>query len=167
MFRDSPSLKETLPKTLRADEHILLRLEEPPWGALYRVGIGYIIFPLFNRLSGSGEPDWRVVFLFFGVLFALRLIPAMVRKLVRFSQEATSVWLDRRQLAKDFDSYQWKKLFWLGVGMASYMGTSGSVGGVASILTVSALLTGGIGLYLWHRATKSQQSLCLPKNQQR
>jgi hypothetical protein len=153
-----------MPETLRVGERVLVRLQEPPWGALYRIGTGFVTFPLFNRLSGGDEPDWRVILLFVGVLFAMRLIPAIVRKTVPFSQEVTKIWTEKRQLAKDFDSYQWQKLFWLGVGMAGYIATSGSVSIVGCILTGFALLTGGIGHFLSQRLALSQRSLRLQQN---
>jgi len=149
-------MKESFPETLRVGERILLRLDDPPWGALYRIGIGYATFSLFNCLSGGDEPDWRIILLFIGVLFAMRLIPAIVRKVVPFSQEVTKIWTKKRQLAKDFDSYQWQKLFWFGIGMAAYVAMSESSAVMAYILSGFSLLTGGMGLYRWQGRASSQ-----------
>lgn len=151
----STSLKQSLPETLRAGERILVRLEQPLWGALYRIGIGYVMLPIFKWLSWSDETDWQVILLFIGMLFAMRLIPAIIRMSVPFSREVTEAWLEKRQLAKDFDSYQWQKLFWLGAGMIGYITTSGVWSNILAILAGFSLLTGGIGLFLWRSTAHS------------
>ena len=51
-------------------------LDQPPWSALYRIGIGYVMLPLFSRLFGKDATGWCLVLWFIGVLFALRLLPA-------------------------------------------------------------------------------------------
>jgi hypothetical protein len=151
-------MREPLPETLGVAERFLVRLEEPPWAAVYRIAIGYVMFPLFNRWSGADAPDWRVILLFAGVLLALRLIPAIVRKTVRFSPAVIEIWAEKRQLAKEFDSYQWQKLFWFGIGMAGYIATSGSSAALTGILTAFSLLAGGIGLFRWQGAVNRDRT---------
>lgn len=50
----------------------------------------------------------------------LRLVPAVLRRIFPFSSEAKDLWFQRRNLGKRYDSYQWQKLFWLGLGMLPY-----------------------------------------------
>lgn len=132
-------------------EHVLVLLEQPPWSALYRMGVGIVMIPLFFRLSGGNVSDWWFVVWFVCTLFALRLIPAVLRKVLPFSSEVKAIWLERRQLAKSYDSYQWQKLFWVGIGLAGYAVVSKEFGGVGGVITGFCLISGGFGLLMWWR----------------
>ena len=37
-----------------------------------------------------------------------------------FRRSEDNLWLERRNIAKQHDSYQWQKLFWIGLGMLPY-----------------------------------------------
>ena len=141
----------TLPTKIRAHERILVLIDQPPWSALYRIGIGYVMLPLFYRLFGKDAPGWYLVLWFIGVLFALRLLPVVFRKALPFSREVRDVWIERRQTAKRFDSYQWRKLIWFGIGLAGYAVLSGNSGGMVGALTVFCLISGGVGVLIWRR----------------
>jgi hypothetical protein len=154
-------MKTTLPAKIRAHERILVLIEQPPWNALYRIGIGYVMLPLFYRLFGKEAPGWYPVLWFIGVLFALRLLPAVLRKALPFSREAIDVWIERRQTAKRFDSYQWQKLIWFGVGLAGYAVLSGTFGGMVGALTVFCLISGGIGVLMWRQRTAAGGDACM------
>src|SRR5262249_50691567 len=108
-------------KPVRAHDRILLLIEQPPWSALYRMGVGIAMVPLFSRLSGGNASEWWLVAWFVGTLFALRLMPAVLRKALPFSSATKAVWYKRRQDAKRYDSYQWTKLLWIGIGLAGYV----------------------------------------------
>jgi hypothetical protein len=130
---------------------MLVRLDQPPWSALYRIAIGYVMLPLFSRLFGTDAAGWCLVLWFLGVLFTLRLLPAVLRKGLPFSRELRTLWFERRQTAKRFDSYQWQKLIWFGIGLAGYAVLSGHSGGLVDALIVFCLLSGGVGVLLWRR----------------
>ena len=132
-------------------ERCVVLLDEYPWSVFCRVGIGFVMPPLFSRLCNNEYHVWCVTGLFLGILVSLRLVTAILRKLVPFSSEVRVIWAERRQLAKRFDSYQWQKLFWLGVGMACYAVVSERVGGVVDVLILLCLIGGGIGVLTWVR----------------
>jgi hypothetical protein len=136
---------------MRAHERILVLIEHSPWSALYRLGIGSVMLPLFYRLFGKDDSGWYVVLWFIGVLLALRLLPAVFRKALPFSREVRDIWIERRKTAKRFDSYQWRKLIWLGIGLAGYAVLSGNSGGIVGALTVFCLISGGVGTLIWRR----------------
>ena len=141
----------TPPTQIRAHERMLVRLDQPPWSALYRMGVGYAMLPLFERFFGKDDPGWYLVLWFIGVLFALRLLPVVFRKELPFSQEVKDIWFERRQTAKRFDSYQWQKLIWFGIGLASYAELSGHSGSMIGALTAFCLISGGAGALIWRR----------------
>lgn len=142
---------------LPTHERCIALLDDYPWSAFYRVGLGYVMLPLFSLLCGKECRDWCVAGVFLGTLFALRLATAILRKALPFSNEVKVIWAERRQMAKRFDSYQWQKLFWLGIGMASYAMISAKVGGVVGVLIVFCLTSGGLGVLLWRRRAVSVQ----------
>ena len=103
-------MSRPLPATLRAQEKFLVRIDQPPWDALYRIGVGYVMLPVFYQFFGNNHPGWYLVTWFLGVLCALRVLPAVFRKALPFSREVRDLWAERRQVAKHCDSYQWQKL---------------------------------------------------------
>lgn len=95
------------------------------------------------------ENWWGATVLILAVLAALRVGPAIVRRVFRFPDDVREVWAERRQLAKRYDSYQWRKLFWLGVGLCAYLalrrdGQPGKLG-----LSLACLLGGVAGSLVW------------------
>ena len=139
-------------------EDLLLHVDEPPFDACIRIAIGFATLPMLERvtqLSGLGSSLWVLVPLFLGVLFLLRLVPAVLRKLLPFSPSVKSVWAERRQLAVRYDSYQWQKLFWIGIGLIGYAGVSNRVWSVQGCLAAACLVSGAFGLASW-RGKKAQ-----------
>jgi hypothetical protein len=118
---------------MRHIERYLVDLDSGPSGAVCRVTLGLCIPPAFRALIG------------------LRVIPAVLRKLLPFSAEAKKIWSDRRQIAKVYDSYQWQKLFWIGVGLLPYAAVGGGLRTGETVLTVICLAGGGAGLLIWRR----------------
>src|SRR5262245_35072765 len=101
-------------------ERLLVDLESGPLSAITRVALGMSIPPLFRALSAARESVWMSVALFLGLLVVLRVVPAAVRYALPFSAKVKALWAQRRHLAKDHDSYQWQKLFWIGLGLLLY-----------------------------------------------
>jgi hypothetical protein len=128
---------------------LLVRLDGSPWNEVSRAVIGFIALPVFVALFGT-PTSGRTLYLFYlGLLLALRLVPAVIRRLVPFSNDVRVLWAERRVLAKRYDSYQWQKLFWLGLGLGSYVVLFGVVWPPALILTSACVLSGAVGLAVW------------------
>jgi hypothetical protein len=119
---------------------------------LYRLALGFFAVPLLSHTVGNQRADWALVPLLLAALLLLRIVPLLLRKLLPFARATQLVWAERRQLGKRYDSYQWQKLLWVGVGLALYMLQSGDT--TATRLTVSSicLLTGALGLAWWRLA---------------
>lgn len=138
-------------------EDLLLQVDEPPFDAFVRIAIGFATLPVLagvTQMSGLELSGWVLIPLFLGVLFMLRLVPALVRKLLPFSPAIKSVWAERRQLAVRYDSYQWQKLFWIGIGLVGYVGVSDRVWSAQGGLAAACLVSGALGLASW-RGKKS------------
>ena len=132
-------------------ERFLLALDSPPWSAVARIVLGLAILPVFRALSGGGDAIWITVILFVGLLMALRVGPAVLRRLLPFSAEARSLWFERRNMAKLNDSYQWQKLFWIGLGMLPYAFIGGGLKSGELAIVLFCLIGGAAGLLFRRR----------------
>jgi hypothetical protein len=137
---------------MSAFERFLVRLDSWPFDAILRAILGLAIVPVFRLLSGGHAQVWTLLALFVGLLICLRVGPAVVRHVLPFSDEAKKAWSERRNLAKQYDSYQWQKLFWIGLGLLPYnlLGEGPKDGELA--LTLICLFGGSAGLLFWHRS---------------
>ncbi len=134
-------------------ERFLVDLDSGPSSAVSRVALGLCIPPLFRALSGGSDRIWIDLALFLALLIGLRVGPAVLRKVLPFSAEAKRIWFDRRQIAKLHDSYQWQKLFWVGLGLLPYAIAGGGLKAGEMVLAAICLIGGGAGLLIWRRVT--------------
>jgi hypothetical protein len=139
---------ESAPRRGRAEEY-LLGLDEGVFGALYRVAIGFMTIPAMWLLLGRDGSSWTLVPFLLAVLFLLRLGTAVLRKVVPISAELREAWSVRRRIAKLYDSYQWRKLLWIGVGLALYVVVSGHYRTVAVGLALFCLFSGAVATVRW------------------
>ena len=142
----------------RAVERLLYRMETPPWSAVYRFAIGFAVVPVFSLGRPGGSADWLVVAFFLTVMAALRVVPAIMRGVLPFSQAARTHWARRRRLAKRYDSYQWRKLLWIGVGLWAYLMLTGRPGVAESALAIACLATGGAGTVIWRYRARTAEA---------
>ena len=141
----------------RTLELALVRLSRPPYDAVLRVLVGFLVVPTWLAVTAVRNTEWTLIAWFLGILAALRLVPAVVRKVIRFSDPVRSEWADRRRLAKRFDSYQWQKLFWIGLGLGLYAFVSGHLIRAQLQLTLVSLVSGALGIVIWLYRTRRPQ----------
>jgi hypothetical protein len=132
-------------------ERFLVELDSGPSSAVSRVALGLCIPPVFRAPSGGADRIWIDLALFLALLIGLRVGPAVLRKVLPFSAEAKQIWFNRRQIAKRHDSYQWQKLFWVGLGLLPYAVAGGGLRTGEWVLTAICLIGGGAGLLIWRR----------------
>lgn len=142
---------------MRLLESLSLRLEQPPVSWIYRFALGYAFFPLVEKLHGRGTASWILVGWFVFILFALRVGPAVIRRALPFSREAQQQWGKQRQLAKRYDSYQWQKLFWIGLGMSAYLAVSKQWTSAYVALAAFCVLGGIAGIFVWVKVAPPPQ----------
>jgi|SRR5882724_1037910 len=130
-------------------DKFLLRLDEGAFGALYRVLIGFTTIPVMRLLLGNDGSDWTLVPFLLLVLVLLRVVLAVVRKVVTFSAELREAWSVRRRTAKLYDSYQWRKVMWIGAGLALYVAVSGQYRPVHIALSMFCLVAGAGATVRW------------------
>ena len=149
---DSPAQR------IRASEHFLLRFGHSPWNALYRGSAGFLLALLFSRWS----PDRSVTSFglwFAGFLLILRVVPAFLRRVIPFSGELQAIWSARRTVGKQYDSYQWRKLLWIGIGMVVESVLMGDPGSPQLSFAIASVVSGGIGSAMWHKRRKTDRCL--------
>lgn len=140
---------------MRFIERLLIRLEIYPWDIVYRALVGFVTLSVFSHVrSGSGS-DGVLVPVLLAVFLALRVVPAVARKLLPFSDAARLVWAERRQLAKRYDSYQWQKVLGVGAGLALYVLVSRRFSTPRVAISVMCLVSGVLGTLKWR--TTAQQ----------
>jgi hypothetical protein len=144
-------------KPIKPLERFLIVLDSGQWSAISRVGFGLAIPPVFRALSGGHDSLWTFLAFFIGLLVALRVVPAVLRLALPFSAEAKAIWAERRFLAKRYDSYQWQKLFWIGLGLLPHVVAAGAVRNGELVVAIVSLIGGSLGLLLWRKvnATRS------------
>ncbi|MHC2336521.1 hypothetical protein [Bradyrhizobium sp. USDA 4454] len=136
---------------MTAFERFLINLDTWPAGAFLRIGLGLCILPVFRLLSGGDDRIAVALTMFLALLLALRLVPAVCRRILPFSRKAKDLWFKRRNLGKRYDSCQWQKLFWIGLGMLPYAMISRGLGRGEIVLLAICMIGGGAGLLLWRK----------------
>ena len=135
-------------------EQILVRLDRDPWGALYRFAVGMLTFNAWDRW-GTRAATWLLLPFLAVALLLLRVAPAICRAVLPFSNRAREIWLYQRNIGRFYDSYQWQKLFWIGLGMAVQLGlawrlnTSGVQHPLKIWLAAGCLLSGASGMIIY------------------
>jgi hypothetical protein len=148
---------------MRVIESIALKLDTAPWNAVLRTALGFVLLPVFELICG-GECSTPAVFTLFGfVLLGLRAGPLVIRKLLRFSRETQAEWASRRRLARLYDSYQWQKLFWIGLGLSIYQAVTGDLVRSRIALSVLCVVGGALGLLVWNRDSDRLQPARSPE----
>jgi hypothetical protein len=142
-------------------EKQLLQLDTFPASALYRAAIGFSVPLLMSRACEVRCADWFLVIFFILVFLILRIGPVILRKAIPFSDEALSIWFSRRQIAKKYDSYQWRKLFWIGFGLVMYMLYSHHISPSWVCISSISILCGAIGAIRW-RTLQRKRCLVIP-----
>lgn len=142
-------------KSLTGFERTLASIEENPWAALYRLIVGFVALPIVSIAWTGQASAVATVATLVGILLALRFLPMVFRGAISFSKPLQRVWDDRRQAAKRYDSYQWRKLFWFGAGLLAYIALTGQFGVTNVSLGAMCVVSGAIGILRW-RAINSQ-----------
>jgi hypothetical protein len=130
-------------------ESLALKLDSAPLNAIWRLLFGFALYPAYNLLCDEKCPPWFFLAYILFILVALRALPIVFRKLIKFSAEAQMTWADRRQLAKVYDSFQWRKLFWMGLGLGGYLLCANVHHDFATCTALLFTIGGGFGLLTW------------------
>jgi hypothetical protein len=97
-------------------DKVYVNLDTGVPGALLRIVLGILFVRavgLVNPLAGPGT----MIAYFLAMLFAFKVFAVVSRRVARVSSVVQSHWEWRRTLARYYDSYQWRKLLWFGIGI--------------------------------------------------
>jgi len=97
-------------------DKLLLHLDVGPLGASWRSLLGLLFTVGARRALPDAGPATAAAGLL-ALLFCVKAGAVVLRKLAGGSPEVKAVWTWRRALARDHDSYQWRKLAWFGLGI--------------------------------------------------
>jgi hypothetical protein len=139
---------------MRIAETLLVGLDEGAVGAVLRAAIGFATTPAVAAVMGQSAGDWALGPGVAVIVILLRLVPLVIRKLVPFSRRAQEIWWNRRQMAKRYDSYQWQKLFWMGMGIALYSAVAGALRVPNIVVSATCIAAGGVGLARWRAVAR-------------
>lgn len=139
-------------------DRLLLSIEEFPLNILYRAAIGFSLLPIYlwcvGRLHLVDSTGLLLLFVA-GVLVALRIVPGLLRRLLPASPHVRKIWAERRHCAQAYDSFQWRKVFGLGLGWLAQLTLTNNTRVDALTLAIAFLLAGGAGQIFWVRLNKS------------
>jgi hypothetical protein len=144
-------------------EKIPGRADTPFWQRGYQMLIGFLLVPLFARFRGDLSADWQLFPFFLCVLLAVRIAPIIVRRLVPFAADLQTQWCEQRTLAKRYDSYQWRKLAWYGLGLSGYVAVFGRINGIPAFLALFCVVSGGLGELAWRRVAAARAKREMPE----
>jgi len=128
----------------------LISIDRTPFDFVLRALLGFACIPLLAWLHQDVRSVWILTVGLLLLLLSLRIVPVFLRKLLPLSSEAKAVWAERRQLAKRYDSFQWQKMFFVGLGLGGYTLFSGELFRSAIAVSSFCILAGAIGLVRWY-----------------
>ena len=140
----------------------LISIDRSPFDAVLRALLGFVCIPLLSLLHQDVSSGWILAIGLLLLMFSLRIVPVFVRKLLPLSPEVKAVWAERRNIAKRYDSFQWQKLFFIGIGLACYMLISGELFTSTIAVPSFCVLFGAIGLVRW--CTQAAKAQCTTLN---
>ena len=139
-------------------DRALSSIDRSPLDAVLRALLGFVCIPLLSLLRQDVRSVWIVAIGLLLLMFSLRIVPVFMRKLLPLSPEVKAVWSERRNIAKRYDSFQWQKLFFIGLGLVCYMAISREF--LTSTVAVSGfcIVFGAIALIRWHTQLSKARS---------
>jgi fatty acid desaturase len=143
--------------TMSRFDELIMRLDLFPLGAIWRTLVGYVMIPAATFIGIDVRPWWRLVPFILGFLIAIRITFGLIRKAVPFSAAIQNVWSERRVMAKRYDSFQWQKFLWFGIGLMAYMFLSRDRNIQQLIVSLACTLCGVLGFVRW-RIIHSQRT---------
>jgi hypothetical protein len=143
-------------------EKLILSVESASFGTLYRTGIGFAIIPAYSSIlatQGWRDTPGKLLLFLLAVLFTLRIAPGVARRVLPFSREVKQEWAELRNLAKTYDSFQWKKLLGIGLGLTAYLVSSGLHRADAIALATICTVGGVAGWLFWLRISRAIETI--------
>ncbi len=144
-------------------DRALISIDRSPLDAVLRTLLGFVCIPLLSSLHQDAHSGWILTIGVLLLMFSLRIVPAVVRRLLPPSPEVKAVWAERRQIAKRYDCFQWQKLFFIGLGLACYMLVSRELSMPTIAVSSFCVVFGAIGVVRWYTQVSKVRSSIVNK----
>ena len=131
-------------------ERALLKIDAGAASIVVRSTYGFMTTALYDTLFPSASWIGLVAFLALA-MFCLRIFGVALRRSIRFSDATLEAWAVQRKIGKYYDSYQWQKVTWIGLGLLLYVLTFAQARFDFLILSVACISAGAIGILTWRR----------------
>jgi hypothetical protein len=131
-------------------DRVLINLDVGVPGAVLRIALGFLLVPALQVLRPEPGP-WTVVVSLLAMLFAVKIVAAVGRRVLPATDVVRSHWEWRRTLARYHDSYQWRKLLWIGIGLMMGAALGSAEGSVGWLLGAVCFFAGGVAEVFWRR----------------
>ena len=131
-------------------ERALINFDVGVPGAIWRVVLGFLLVPSL-RVFGVEPGLWTLALSLLSILFGVKVVAVVARRAVPATAVVRSHWEWRRNLARYHDSYQWRKLLWIGIGLAMGGAFGNPETGSQWVLGAVCILSGGAAEMLWRR----------------
>lgn len=128
-------------------DSFLLHLDVGPLGALWRAAAGLAFAYAFSWVLPDAG-GWMAVAGLAGLLFAVKAAAAVGRPFVK-SPRLREEWVWRRMLASNYDSYQWRKLLWYGLGILVARSLAGTSSAWEIPVGLGCVASGAVGELAW------------------
>jgi hypothetical protein len=131
-------------------DRLLLGFDVGVAGALWRAALGALLVPALRAVHPAAGIAFALAVLV-AVLFAVKAVAAVARRALPASPQVRAHQEWRRNLARVHDSYQWRKLLWVGLGMFAASTLHGPRARWERPLAAACLGAGLTAELLWRR----------------
>ncbi len=129
-------------------DDLLRNLDVGPMGALWRLLFG-AAFALALSTWVPGASLACAATSLAVALFVMKAFAAVARKVVPATARTRDEWALRRAVAANRDSYQWRKLLWVGLGILAVVVVTGWRPGSLAALGGACVAAGAVAEIAW------------------
>ena len=136
------------------------KLTRVPGFAIYLIPSGFLAGVTYLRFGGSRTAVMIIPFVL-GTLVIIRFSANVLRRISPVSRVTRNSWAHARLVSKRFDSHQWQKLLWvgLGIGVAGLFERSLSVQYVLFTTAAVCVTSGAVAAMVWRRTYRKNREL--------
>jgi hypothetical protein len=145
----SVSSRSGVPVEMTSGDKFLLAIDKNPWSLIWRAIAGYLTAIVATQLQFRYQSKWACLAITCLALLILRMAGVLLRRIVPASPVVQVIWAKRRGIGKYYDSFQWRKLFGFGCGLALHA-TIVRASVMESAVAVLCILSGAVGIIRWH-----------------
>jgi hypothetical protein len=145
----SVSRRSDTPFVMPLGDKILLAVDKNPWSLIWRAIAGYLTAVVATQLQFRYQSKLANLVITCLALLIIRMAGIILRRIIPASPVIQSIWAKRRGIGKFYDSFQWRKLFGFGCGLALHaVIVRPSI--MESVVAFLCIVSGTVGIIRWH-----------------